>query len=305
MVQSLYALPDGARRGEEVIHPDTKAPFIVAPPIDLPLAPKEAKLLDLIQREKAEGRRCAIFLEHTGTRDMIPELCDRLKAEGLKALVLRSTTTSTDKREAWILERVKADNPDVLICNPNLVKTGLDLLDFPTIIYFQAGYSIYTLRQSSRRSWRIGQRKPVRVYYLVYANTAQERAMRLIATKLETSNVVEGRLSADGLSAMSEGSNSLIYDIARSIVDGVVEKQSMTDVWKSYTATNQFSSENTVPTIAQGDWEAVKERQVAEQRDLLANVDELWSEKAKSNRDGTFTLSLFDILNELDENIAA
>ena len=62
---------------------------------------------------------------------------------------------------------------DVLVCNPELVKTGLDLLDFPAIVFLQSGFNVYTVQQASRRSWRIGQKQPVEVFYLGYAETAQ------------------------------------------------------------------------------------------------------------------------------------
>ena len=58
-----------------------------------------------------------------------------------------------------------------MICHPKLVETGLDLLDFPTIIFYESGYSLHTLRQASRRSWRIGQRRPVRVKFRCYEGT--------------------------------------------------------------------------------------------------------------------------------------
>jgi hypothetical protein len=48
----------------------------------------------------------------------------------------------TSKREDWILDQVDR-GIDVLICNPELVKTGLDLLDFPIIVFMQTGYNIY------------------------------------------------------------------------------------------------------------------------------------------------------------------
>jgi len=32
----------------------------------------------------------------------------------------------------------------VVICHPKLVETGLDLLDFPTIIFYESGYSLHT-----------------------------------------------------------------------------------------------------------------------------------------------------------------
>lgn len=46
---------------------------------------------------------------------------------------------------------------DILVTNPELVKTGLDLLNFPTIDFLQPGYRVYRLQQASRRSWWIGQ----------------------------------------------------------------------------------------------------------------------------------------------------
>ena len=41
-------------------------------------------------------------------------------------------------------------------------KYVMDLLDFPSIIFYQIPMSTYTLRQASRRSWRIPQKKPVK-----------------------------------------------------------------------------------------------------------------------------------------------
>ena len=40
---------------------------------------------------------------------------------------------------------------DVLVCHSQLVQTGLDPVDFPTIVWFETGYSVYTMRQASRR----------------------------------------------------------------------------------------------------------------------------------------------------------
>jgi len=54
----------------------------------------------------------------------------------------------TARREDWILDRVDR-GVDMLITNPELVKTGLDLLDFPTILFLQTGYNVYTLQQSA------------------------------------------------------------------------------------------------------------------------------------------------------------
>lgn len=58
-------------------------------------------------------------------------------------------------------------------CLPTNGQSGLDLLDFPTITFYESGYSLHTLRQASRRSWRIGQRWPVRVKFICHTNDSE------------------------------------------------------------------------------------------------------------------------------------
>ena len=53
--------------------------------------------------------------------------------------------------------------------------------------FYETGYDLFTLRQASRRSWRIGQKHPCRVYFLYYQATMQARAMALMAQKLDAS----------------------------------------------------------------------------------------------------------------------
>ena len=86
---------------------------------------------------------------YTGTRDTTSRLKRLLDQAGLKVAVLRASV-DTARGEDWILDQVDR-GIDVLITNPELVKTGLDLLDFPTIAFLQTGYSVYTLQQAARR----------------------------------------------------------------------------------------------------------------------------------------------------------
>ncbi|MCW5849210.1 MAG: hypothetical protein KIT87_03925, partial [Anaerolineae bacterium] len=70
-------------------------------------------------------------------------------------------------------------------------------------------------RQSSRRSWRIGQRHPVEVHFLVYANTLQAEALALVAKKMKASLMVEGILGDDGLAALSDDGDDLFMQLAQ------------------------------------------------------------------------------------------
>jgi len=105
-----------------------------------------------------------------------------------------------------------------LICHPQLVQTGLDLSEFPTILFFyDTGYSIYVLWQASRRSWRIGQRLPVKVRFLHYAETMQETCLRQMGRKLLASLVMEGKFASEGLQAIND-EDDILMAIARELV---------------------------------------------------------------------------------------
>lgn len=90
------------------------------------------------------------------------------------------------KREDWVAEQVDR-GIDVLVCHPELVKTELDLLAFPSIVFMQSGYNVHTLMQATRRSWRIGQKQSVEVYFLGYERTAQIQCLSLMAKKIAVS----------------------------------------------------------------------------------------------------------------------
>ncbi|MBW1987604.1 MAG: DEAD/DEAH box helicase [Deltaproteobacteria bacterium] len=234
-VVGVQMLPDQTEayedRGEEVYHPRTSQLVAGAPQIEADFLPKEERLLDLVQNEIGQGRKCIVCLEHTGTRDLIPTLSEKLEQIGVIPLILRANKPKASQRESWIRNMVSQHQ--VMICNTNLIKTGLDLIEFPTLIFFQTGYSIYTLRQASRRSWRIGQEQPVKVYYLSYLNTMQETALSLIASKMETALAVEGDLTDKGLTALAQSENSMLIELARSLVDrpGFL---SLEDAWRSF-----------------------------------------------------------------------
>ena len=120
---------------------------------------------------------------------------DFLTRHGFRVAVMKADAVAPDRREAWVAEKVK-QGIDVLICHPRLVQTGLDLIDFPTIVWDEIDYSTYVMRQASRRSWRIGQTRPVKVVFMSYRNTLQADALKLVAK--EAPIVAGGRGRAAG-----------------------------------------------------------------------------------------------------------
>ena len=219
-LQTLLAYPDGCTKGETVFDPGTGSVIAHIPPLsDDRLYPKERALIDLVAAERMLGRRVLVYATHTGTRDITERMADALARHGFQAAVMKADAVAPDRREAWVAQKVK-QGIDVLICHPRLVQTGLDLIDFPTICWYETDYSVYTMRQASRRSWRIGQTKPVKVVFMAYRNTLQADALELVAKKLQSSLAVEGELPEDGLAAYGDDGDDLMIALARKIVNG-------------------------------------------------------------------------------------
>ena len=79
------------------------------------------------------------------------------------------------------------------------------------------------MRQASRRSWRIGQTRPVKVVFMAYRSTLQADALKLVAKKLQSSLAVEGELPEDGLAAYGDDGDDMMMALARKIVSGEEE----------------------------------------------------------------------------------
>ncbi|HFX3051618.1 TPA: helicase-related protein, partial [Pseudomonas aeruginosa] len=214
----LLAWPDCCFRPEIVKHPRNRDTLAFVPAIfgDEQLMPKEQALVDLCLEEKAKGRKVLAYTVYSGTRDTTSRLKKVLEQAGLKVAVLRASV-DTSRREDWILDQVDR-GIDVLITNPELVKTGLDLLDFPTIAFLQTGYNVYTLQQAARRSWRIGQNHPVRVVFFGYAGSSQITCLQLMAKKIAVAQSTSGDVPESGLDSLNQDGDSVEMALARQLI---------------------------------------------------------------------------------------
>src|SRR5260370_3995875 len=245
MLNTLLLYPDhpygiGTLYGIE-IDPELKRKvrFVIAEPRDLPedrIYSKERRLSSEIKQELAEGRRCQVFAVYTQKHDVTVRLQRILNNEGIRTAVLRASV-DTSKREAWYARQVK-DGVQVVICHPKLVETGLDLLDFPTIIFCESGYSLHTLRQASRRSWRIGQRWPVRVKFLCYEGTMQTACLRLMGKKLLVALTMEGKFAGEGLQSIDED-DDMLSAMARELCERNGIGDTADSVWRALSTAHQ------------------------------------------------------------------
>lgn len=232
MLQTLSIYPDMPYNQHPIVDEETGEKLVTPINLDTGLRNKELKLLELVKEKIENGEKVLVYYEFSNKTDAATKLQKMFKDNNIKAKILTSSISPED-REEWIEKELKNDI-QVLLCNPKLVETGLDLLAFTNIVFYQIGYNIFTLRQASRRSWRLSQTKDIKVYFLCYYNTIQAQALSLMATKLQASMAIEGKFSEEGLRAMSDNQD-MLTKIAGSVIQGIeaVSKIDMVSVEKT------------------------------------------------------------------------
>ena len=241
LLHTLLSYADGVF--EEVPVFNGNGEIFMTPPV-LPAShetEKERALIEAIKSEVKEGRKCLVYITYTNHRTVKERLVKKLATAKIPAVFMPSSIKS-EERETWINAKVEA-GAKVVMCNPECVKTGLDLLAFPTIMFFQTGYNVYTLRQASRRSWRLGQKHDVKVMFFTYMGTIQETALQLIGKKLEASMALEGKFSEEGLMAMTSG-DDMSTALAKALVHGLSDTEGVENIWKNINAKSKGSAVN-------------------------------------------------------------
>ncbi len=214
---------------------------------------KEQAVIHAVQQEVNDGRRVLLYTENTGYYDIMPRLKTLLESrvkgrfgKPLKVVLLYSNTVDPIDREAWLDKQVN-EGCDVLICNPKLVKVGLDMISFPTVMYVSFPTSVSDLRQSSRRPYRIGQTQPVKVIFFVYP-TMETSLLRLLALKMKASLMVEGKLPGEGLVTFgeeeSENETEMVLHLAREILASLEKGETQADVMQRAQELQDLFKEN-------------------------------------------------------------
>jgi len=183
--------------------------------------PKEAELAETVRANKERGRKTLVFVEQTASRDIRQRLKAQIEnlAPDVRVGVLSSDITPR-RRELWIAQHVP--NIDVLIVNPKLVETGLDLVMFQDIIFFEITYSLYVLWQAMRRVWRLGQSQRVHVSFYAYQGTMEAAALALMGTKMKFAMMLYGDNAAGTLiDETDETDDDIQREMMRRAVEGV------------------------------------------------------------------------------------
>ena len=293
----------------EEYYKDKENPIITprdtAAPEDL--SEKDLATLDIVERKVKNGERVLIYTNWVRL-DTQEKLKNLLSEKGYITEILR-VNIPPDKRETWVEDKVRK-GIDVLITNPSLVETGLDLNAFTTLVYYNIGYNLFTFRQSSRRSWRINQTAPrIEVYMLYYKGVMQERALKLMASKLAVATIIEGNLSDEGLAAMSE-CRDMTTLLAKELTLGIKsEVDDLSEAFKKMAIIHDRTEETQITEADENNVEEVKTDNqeklklyippVRVHTEVEISVSAAFSSKkrhSKAEYDDPDQISLFDLL---------
>ncbi len=212
-LQSLLGYCNSGHRQEIVRDPDGQVIAVASALGEERLYPKEKELLELTQAALMQGRGVIVYLRQTGTRDISERLRKLMTNVGLPVAVLKSKISSR-KREAWIEQQVR-NGVKVLITNMELVKTGLDLIHFPTEIFFEPNYSVFTMQQALRRPLRLTQKYDVDAYYFVHRDTMESAAVSLIIEKIAAAEKVNGNSLEASLMASQANADDVLSQLGK------------------------------------------------------------------------------------------
>lgn len=225
-INGLISYPDMPQQPDVYYYDD-----LVATPkwMDLEerILPKEQKLLDTIRKELKEGRRTLVYATFTGDKGVSKRLLDIISKE-FKVAELKGSKVKVEKREEWI-ENEYQKGTEVLITNPECVSTGLDIIQYPTIYFYEIPLNTKTLRQAEKRALRPSQPKECRIYYSYYKNSIQQDIILLQSQKKRASLALEGHFSEDALSMMASGGDTIESMLNKVLEGKIVLKESEID----------------------------------------------------------------------------
>ena len=258
--------------------------------------PKDESVIDLVKRKVENGERVIIYTAWTRL-DTQTKLHTMLTNENIRTAIL-DQRVPTVKREEWVDKRL-AEGVKVLIVNPALVETGLDLNAFTTLIFYNIAYNLYIFRQAARRSYRINQTAPkVEVYMLYYKDTMQQRALRLMASKLSAATVIEGNISDEGLAALSS-CEDMTTQLAKELMSGIKEDaETLADTFKKMAIHSERQDKKEAPVlkVVSVPEETVNTPEELKPQPIVVIKPNIEIRKTTAKKYDTGQMSIFDLL---------
>lgn len=180
---------------------------------------KERRMLDLVQKNLDSDRKVMIYTYFNKTAYSYERIAKVLNQELPNlSFAIMPESLSPEKIGDWFVSA--SVKHDVVIVPYKRVATGLDIPQYPEIIFYEEEYNIREILQASRRPYRaVIQKNDVHVNHLVQSGP-QAIAMKLISEKIAASKIVEGEVySEEGVESFAV--DSIEIALKQRLAEGV------------------------------------------------------------------------------------
>lgn len=197
------------------------------------ILPKEQWMLDKIRDELAEDRNVLVFGYHAAILPRLRRLIQEQLNEPCALLLASDDEASKEEKKArrkrlpgegpvakkapkdrsdWVRDEVAKQGIRVMVVNSTAVQVGLNSLTwFNSIIWMEnPACNPIAFRQTNGRIDRPSQKKPTRIFFPVYLDTAQESAHSLLMLKVGVSEGTDGLDARGAMAAAGVGEQATL-----------------------------------------------------------------------------------------------
>lgn len=140
----------------------------------------------ILSLKEAQGK-ILIFAVHHKTIDRLVAF---FRTKGLKTDFIDSRVTGMDRQN--VVDSFQTGDVEILVCGIKAASVGLTLTASNTVVFVELEWSPGPHSQAEDRTYRIGQSKPVTVYYLLLLGSIEEKIAGMIDAKREIVNSILG-----------------------------------------------------------------------------------------------------------------
>lgn len=140
---------------------------------------KAARLLELCDQAKEQGRKVIVFSFFRSTLQKVAELL------GNRCMELITGSVSPQRRQEIVDQFTQAESGAVLVSQVQAGGTGLNIQSASVIIFCEPQIKPSIENQAISRAYRMGQVRDVLVYRLLADDTIDERIMDILRSKQE------------------------------------------------------------------------------------------------------------------------
>jgi len=148
---------------------------------------KFSECVEFIAEKQATQGKVLVFAVHHQTID---RLVSAFKGKGIKTDFIDGRVTGVPRQN--VIDAFQDGDLEILVCGIRAMSVGANLVASHTVAFVELDWTPGIHSQAEDRTHRIGQTKPVTVYYLLLLGSIEEKIAKMIDAKREVVNSILG-----------------------------------------------------------------------------------------------------------------